>query len=631
MSKKWRSSEDAKQKRRKVLPGFPWEGKFQTKEEVDAYFAGDKIQCLLCGKWYKEITFGHLSRIHDTTVDEYRERYGLPWRRGMTGQNTHRTRSQIAKQLIAEGKLKLIYKNIRQKEPGRPRRPLQPFARNAKRKQALAAAHKRPAEWQRADYEAILTRMQEQQRSLSNVLQDPDLPGETAWRNFVKQHPDFAEKAQQIHFSLPYSKQLRSHNVSPQFQIDCQRLRSQGKTLQDIAKILGVSSSSVRQALPVIKLVRKRLTLNEMRQLAERRGGKCLSQVYINNKTKLLWECAQGHQWEASPFSVKVKGHWCPLCGRLKQAAARRLDIEEMHQLAKHHGGKCLSKEYVNVNTKLLWECEQGHQWEARPSDIKRGQWCPYCAGIIKGTLEDMQQLATRRGGKCLSKEYINTDTKLLWECKQGHQWTATPSGIKRGNWCPYCAGTVKLTIEDMQQIAERRGGRCLSPTYINTRTELLWQCAQGHQWETTPKSIMRGTWCPHCAGRKKSTIQEMQQIAKRRGGYCLSTTYKTRRTKLIWQCAQGHLWKATPHSIMHGSWCPHCTGVRKGTIEEMQRIAEGRGGRCLSPAYTNSKTKLVWQCAQEHQWEATPSNIKRGHWCPHCARSKRKGTREKN
>ena len=36
---------------------------------------------------------------------------------------------------------------------------------------------------------------------------------------------------------------------------------------------------------------RKRLTLREMRALAERRAGECLSDRYINNGTKLAWRC----------------------------------------------------------------------------------------------------------------------------------------------------------------------------------------------------------------------------------------------------------------------------------------------------------------------------------------------------
>ncbi len=82
MSKK--ISAERKRKARKVMPGYPRKGKFQSKEEVDAFFSGDNIQCLLCGKWFLQLHI-HLNRTHDVTSDEYREMYGLPWSRGLSG------------------------------------------------------------------------------------------------------------------------------------------------------------------------------------------------------------------------------------------------------------------------------------------------------------------------------------------------------------------------------------------------------------------------------------------------------------------------------------------------------------------------------------------------------------------
>ena len=57
-----------------------------------------------------------------------------------------------------------------------------------------------------------------------------------------------------------------------------------------------------------------------------------------------------------------------------------------------------------------------------------------------KYRIEDMQKLAISRSGRCLSKNYINTNTKLKWQCKKGHIWEAIPSNIKKGTWCPKCA-----------------------------------------------------------------------------------------------------------------------------------------------------------------------------------------------
>jgi hypothetical protein len=50
-----------------------------------------------------------------------------------------------------------------------------------------------------------------------------------------------------------------------------------------------------------------------------------------------------------------------------------------------------------------------------------------------------MQQLAQSKGGSCISTEYINSKKKLKWRCVNGHKWDATPHDIKQGAWCPIC------------------------------------------------------------------------------------------------------------------------------------------------------------------------------------------------
>lgn len=197
--------------------------------------------------------------------------------------------------------------------------------------------------------------------------------------------------------------------------------------------------------------------------------------------------------------------------GILRLNMSRKRTIEDMYALAKSHDdgkGKCLSTVYVNGVTKLRWQCAEKHEWEAQPSSIQQGHWCPTCAGKSKKTLADMQVLARKRGGKCLSTMYVNIFTKLLWQCAEKHEWKAIPGNIKKGQWCPTCAGLAKKTIADMHALAKRRGGKCLSTVYVNNATKLLWQCGAKHVWETRPKNIKQGQWCPTCAiiNRRKKT-----------------------------------------------------------------------------------------------------------------------------
>ena len=173
-----------------------------------------------------------------------------------------------------------------------------------------------------------------------------------------------------------------------------------------------------------------------MQKIAEQRGGAFLSKEYTDSNERYLWQCSKGHIWEAVATQVKNEPTWCPYC------SGRKLTIENMHILASQYGGKCLSKKYIDCHTKLRWRCAKGHIWQAPPTYIKsKPAWCPYCSSRRHLTIDDMRQLAARRNGKCLSKKYVDTKTKLKWRCLDGHTWWARPGSIKSdGHWCPECA-----------------------------------------------------------------------------------------------------------------------------------------------------------------------------------------------
>jgi hypothetical protein len=57
-------------------------------------------------------------------------------------------------------------------------------------------------------------------------------------------------------------------------------------------------------------------TIDDMRQAAAFRGGKCLSTGMQQGDwdTPLEWECAEGHRFTATPRLILLGGHWCPEC-----------------------------------------------------------------------------------------------------------------------------------------------------------------------------------------------------------------------------------------------------------------------------------------------------------------------------
>jgi hypothetical protein len=75
------------------------------------------------------------------------------------------------------------------------------------------------------------------------------------------------------------------------------------------------------------------ITLADCKDAAKAKGGRCLSEQYINNKVKMRWECSEGHQWEAPSNSIR-RGTWCAKC-----SGVSRLTIDEMKTIAHSRGG----------------------------------------------------------------------------------------------------------------------------------------------------------------------------------------------------------------------------------------------------------------------------------------------------
>ena len=77
---------------------------FKNKEDIENYFKGDKIQCLICEKYFKALGT-HLYKTHHINVDQYKKKFGLPWSRGLCGCVTADKFRDNAETLRVEGKL----------------------------------------------------------------------------------------------------------------------------------------------------------------------------------------------------------------------------------------------------------------------------------------------------------------------------------------------------------------------------------------------------------------------------------------------------------------------------------------------------------------------------------------------
>ena len=504
-----------------------------------------------------------------------------------------------------------------------------------------------------------------------------------------------------------------------------------------------------------------------MQEIALVRGGFCISTQYINTDTKLLWQCYKLHQWEATPYHIKNRKSWCPLC-----AKNAKLDIETCRDLATERDGKCLSESYTNNQTKLKWQCISKHTWEASLSSIKGGQWCPDCSGSRKASVDSIKDIIKNKGGEYLSHNGNNARDRFEVKCDQDHIWNPTKSALLNGNWCPHCAKCARHDISFLRKTAKERGGKLLSSKYTNNRDKLDWRCAEGHEWNSRVSSILTGTWCPSCSsglgeritreffeqifnhsfpksypqwlvngkgnrceldGYSKAIslafehqgdqhysivypfVKNQEELTQRRlddkdknlscknngvllisvpsvpsrlkiselkkyiyeqcnlnnfkvpnnfheidvdhnkaystpnssiefeaiirkaeshGGECLSRLFVSAKSKLDFICAKGHEWSATADSVKRGSWCLECGKVkaansRRTSIGVIKELAKQKNGECLTEEYEFHEQKLLWRCEKGHQWKTTYSNVRSGSWCHQCAGNTKKSLQD--
>jgi hypothetical protein len=54
----------------------------------------------------------------------------------------------------------------------------------------------------------------------------------------------------------------------------------------------------------------------EMHIVAANKGGKCLSPIYLGTRTKLDWECSEGHRFRLTLHRVRNQNGWCTVCNK---------------------------------------------------------------------------------------------------------------------------------------------------------------------------------------------------------------------------------------------------------------------------------------------------------------------------
>ncbi len=116
-----------------------------------------------------------------------------------------------------------------------------------------------------------------------------------------------------------------------------------------------------------------------------------------------------------------------------------------------------------------------------------------------------------------------------------------------------------------------------------------------------------------------------MEKLARSKKGKCLSSFYIDARTKLLWQCANEHKWMATPSKIRQGQWCRQCAiELSRLSSQQITELIQSKGGELITQKYYRTDQNLEIKCQYGHMFLSSIDRIKRGNWCKYCSRDRR-------
>jgi very-short-patch-repair endonuclease len=192
-------------------------------------------------------------------------------------------------------------------------------------------------------------------------------------------------------------------------------------------------------------------------------GETTVDKVSSGSHKKAWWLGNCGHEWEGVIRNRVNRNSGCHYCAGKKVligfndlVTLKPEIVKEWHPAL----NKTTPENYTSrSNTKVWWQCVNGHEWEApisyRTGD--RGGGCSYC--LNQKVLEGFNDLGTlnstlaaewnndKNGQLKTSEVSSGADKKVWWKCVNGHEWEAKiydRNGKKSG--CPTCVTGYKVS-----------------------------------------------------------------------------------------------------------------------------------------------------------------------------------------
>lgn len=251
------------------------------------------------------------------------------------------------------------------------------------------------------------------------------------------------------------------------------------------------------------------------------------------------------HSFKTHPKSV-LRGVWCPFCSNKELCSDEECEI-------------CFNKSFETCSRAKFWNYELnettprmtfissgksfwftcgdcGHDFHIRLNMVKKGKWCGYCTSKRLCENENCET--------CLEKSFASHPKSVFWSMednkvtprqvfknsgekywflcgKCNHKFQTYLTNISKGVWCPYCAGKKLCDLDNCISCFNRsfashplarfwfNNKKTARQVSIGNSRKYKFMCEKGHEFEMSPDTIKRGSWCPLCYRKGEKKLYE--------------------------------------------------------------------------------------------------------------------------
>ncbi|MFB6800462.1 hypothetical protein ACFCVU_04460 [Peribacillus butanolivorans] len=388
----------------------------------------------------------------------------------------------------------------------------------------------------------------------------------------------------------------------------------------------------------------KKKTIEYARKVFEEHGYILLETEYKNSQTLMRYRCPKHSDKESKVrlSDLKRRGLVCVYCSGFK---AMKKTFEQAKKEFKDRGYELLETEYINSTTYMRFRCPKHPDKELsiQLNRLIQGGTCPYCRGkeprpyrkgvTVKKTIEYARNVFEERGYSLLETEYKTIDTPMRFQCpkhpdKENKVRLHDLTG--KGVGCVYCAressaNKRKHDIEVVREAFRERGYELLTTEYKNSRTPIRFRCPHHPDKETVIRynELKRGHGCLWCAGKGRSTLEEVKELFQLRGYELLETEYINISTRMRYRCPKhpDKETRITLNGFKRGEGCPYCARNVPLTFEEVKAEFDKKGYELLETEYINNSNHMRYRCPKhpEKVQKMKVDTLRAGTGCRFC------------